>query len=59
MVGDVASLPDGTGSLTVLTNERGGVIDDCVVTKVGATTHSSGPHSVALLPARPRLSFQR
>lgn len=33
VVGDVAGLADGTGTLSVLTNERGGVIDDTVVTK--------------------------
>ena len=37
VVGDVAGLPDGTGTLSVLTNEQGGIIDDTVVTKVSAT----------------------
>lgn len=36
VVGDVAALADGTGSLSVLTNERGGVIDDTVITKARA-----------------------
>jgi aminomethyltransferase len=34
VVGDVAGLADGTGSLSVMTNERGGIIDDTVITKV-------------------------
>jgi aminomethyltransferase len=34
VVADVAALKDGTGSLTVFTNEKGGAIDDSVVTKV-------------------------
>ncbi len=34
MVGDIAGLADGTGSLSVFTNEQGGIIDDTVVTKV-------------------------
>ncbi len=33
VVGDVAGLAPGTGSLSVFTNERGGTIDDTVVTK--------------------------
>ncbi len=33
VVGDVAGLADGTGSLSVITNEKGGIIDDTVVTK--------------------------
>lgn len=28
MVGDVAGLQDGTGTLSVFTNEQGGIIDD-------------------------------
>ncbi|KAJ6822149.1 putative aminomethyltransferase, mitochondrial [Iris pallida] len=35
VVADVAALKPGTGTLTVFTNERGGAIDDSVVTKVG------------------------
>lgn len=35
VVADVAGLKPGTGSLTVFTNEKGGAIDDSVVTKVG------------------------
>lgn len=37
VVGDVQALADGTGSLSVFTNERGGIIDDTVVTKVSPT----------------------
>jgi len=32
---DLAGLPEGMGSLTVITNETGGVIDDCIVTNAG------------------------
>ena len=32
---DLAALPDGMGSLTVITNDQGGVIDDCIVTNAG------------------------
>ena len=34
VVGDIAGLKDGTGTLSVVTNESGGIIDDTVVTKV-------------------------
>ncbi|KAG1675691.1 hypothetical protein FOA52_002400 [Chlamydomonas sp. UWO 241] len=34
VVGDIAALKDGTGSLSVYTNETGGIIDDTVITKV-------------------------
>ncbi|EFJ41696.1 hypothetical protein VOLCADRAFT_107582 [Volvox carteri f. nagariensis] len=34
VVGDIAGLKDGTGSLSVFTNEQGGIIDDTVITKV-------------------------
>ncbi|XP_008787570.1 aminomethyltransferase, mitochondrial [Phoenix dactylifera] len=34
VIADVAGLRDGTGTLTVFTNERGGAIDDSVITKV-------------------------
>lgn len=36
VVGDIAGLKDGTGSLSVFTNEKGGIIDDTVITKVTA-----------------------
>jgi len=32
---DLKSLPAGTGGLTVLPNEDGGIIDDCIVTNAG------------------------
>jgi aminomethyltransferase len=34
VVADVASLQDGTGTLSVFTNEKGGIIDDTVITRV-------------------------
>ncbi|KMT09774.1 hypothetical protein BVRB_6g127540 [Beta vulgaris subsp. vulgaris] len=34
VVGDLAGLAPGTGTLSVFTNEKGGVIDDSVITKV-------------------------
>lgn len=34
IVGDIKALENGTGSLSVFTNEHGGIIDDTVVTKV-------------------------
>lgn len=34
VVGDVQSLQNGTGTLSVMTNESGGIIDDTVITKV-------------------------
>lgn len=34
VVGDVKSLKPGTGTLSVFTNENGGIIDDSVITKV-------------------------
>lgn len=34
VVADIASLPNGTGTLSVFTNDKGGVIDDTVITKV-------------------------
>lgn len=33
IVGDVAALDDGEAKLSLITNARGGIIDDCVVTK--------------------------
>lgn len=38
MVGDIAALQPGTGSLSVFTNEKGGIIDDTVITKAGPRT---------------------
>lgn len=34
VVGDIAGLKDNSGTLSVITNEKGGIIDDTVVTKV-------------------------
>lgn len=34
VVGDVAGLRPGTGTLSVMTNARGGIIDDTVITKL-------------------------
>ena len=34
VVGDIKSIENGSGSLSVFTNEKGGIIDDTVVTKV-------------------------
>lgn len=34
VTGDIAGLADGTGSLSMFTNEKGGIIDDTVITKV-------------------------
>ena len=34
VVADIQALPPGTGTLSVFTNENGGVIDDTVITKV-------------------------
>ena len=42
VVGDVAGIPNGSGSLSVFTNEKGGIIDDTVITKV-PLSHSC-PH---------------
>ena len=38
IVGDIASLEDRTGTLSVFTNERGGIIDDSVITRVSSHT---------------------
>jgi len=35
VVGDVQGIPVGSGSLSVFTNEKGGIIDDTVVTRSG------------------------
>jgi len=34
-VADVKALPEGMGSLSLITNEDGGIIDDCIVTNAG------------------------
>jgi glycine cleavage system aminomethyltransferase T len=44
VVGDIAGIPNGSGSLSMFTNEKGGIIDDTVVTKVPlAGTALKGP----------------
>eukprot|EP01134_Creolimax_fragrantissima_P005686 CFRG5686T1 len=35
VVGDVAGLKKGNGTLSLMTNQQGGIIDDCVVTNAG------------------------
>ena len=35
MVGDIASLAEGHGCLSLVTNEKGGIIDDTVITNAG------------------------
>ncbi|KAK9828439.1 hypothetical protein WJX81_008616 [Elliptochloris bilobata] len=37
VVGDIKGIKDGQGSLSVFTNEQGGIIDDTVITKVSPT----------------------
>lgn len=34
VVSDIAGIENGSGGLTVFTNDRGGIIDDTVLTKV-------------------------
>ena len=34
VVGDIQSVKNGSGTLSVFTNENGGIIDDTVITKV-------------------------
>ena len=43
VVGDIAALADGTGTLSVFTNEKGGIIDDTVITKVCSGRKSPPP----------------
>jgi glycine cleavage system aminomethyltransferase T len=48
VVGDIAGLKNNTGTLSVYTNEKGGIIDDTVITKVqGARPASSGTPATA------------
>ena len=35
MVGDIAGLDKGSGCLSLVTNEKGGIIDDTVITNAG------------------------
>ena len=51
VVGDIAAVRPGSGTLSVFTNEKGGIIDDTVVTKVcclpyGRPTHL---HNILML----------
>ena len=41
VVGDIKALKNGTGTLSVVTNENGGIIDDTVVTKVAMIARSA------------------
>lgn len=50
IVGDVASLEDRTGTLSVFTNEKGGIIDDSVITKVSVAPNP-GMESYHCVPA--------
>jgi hypothetical protein len=55
VVGDIAGLKSGTGSLSVLTNERGGIIDDTVITKARRPPRAAGRQQ----RARPGCSLRR
>lgn len=44
VVGDIAGIPDGQGSLSVFTNEQGGIIDDTVITKARSSGRSQQAH---------------
>lgn len=48
VVGDVAGIKNGSGSLSVFTNENGGIIDDTVITKV-STSKSYYPVTVVVV----------
>lgn len=39
VVGDIAGLDEGTGGLSVLTTESGGIIDDTIVSNLGGNLH--------------------
>ena len=39
VVADLKGLKDGTGTLSVMTNERGGIIDDTVITKINSNNY--------------------
>jgi len=41
VVGDIKGIQPGKGSLSVFTNEKGGIIDDSVITKVSLSSVSS------------------
>ena len=42
VVGDIQGVKDGMGTLSVFTNEQGGIIDDTVITKVHRTLPPAG-----------------
>ena len=44
VVGDIEGIPDGQGSLSVFTNEQGGIIDDTVITKARSSGGSQQAH---------------
>lgn len=39
VVGDIAALPEGSGVLSMLTTEQGGIIDDTIVSNLGGDVH--------------------
>ena len=49
VVGDVHGIKNGSGTLSVFTNEKGGIIDDTVITKAGCPW-SSRKHYMAMRP---------
>jgi glycine cleavage system aminomethyltransferase T len=57
VVGDVAGITNGSGSLSVFTNEKGGIIDDTVITKVHSCREICSPraHECACTIARDAL----
>lgn len=46
VVGDIAGLKDGTGSLSVITNSVGGIIDDTVITKASNALRIAAWHTI-------------
>ena len=49
VVGDVHGIKNGSGTLSVFTNEKGGIIDDTVITKAGCPWRSR-KHCMAGVP---------
>ena len=41
LVADLAEVQNGTGSLSVFTNDQGGIVDDTVLTKVSCCLEAS------------------
>lgn len=39
VIGDIGSIANGSGALSMFTNEKGGIIDDTVVTKATTTLY--------------------